>query len=109
VHLESSPLHDAITSSHCLASSWYVQPSLVQMSTILIITLHSLLTHYSSIRRWRSGRQCFPSFKLQEEENGCCLDLNLIPSTFLEATSAISIPPYLENLANWSENMITLS
>lgn len=68
VHLESSPLHDTITSSHCLASSWYVQPSLVQMSTILIITFHSLLTHYLSNRRWRSGQQCFPPFKFQEEK-----------------------------------------
>jgi hypothetical protein len=60
VHLESSPLHDIITSSHCLVSSWHVQPSLVQMSTILMIILHSLLTHYSLIKRWWSGQQCFP-------------------------------------------------
>jgi hypothetical protein len=68
VHLESSPLHDAITFSHCLASSWYIQTSLVKMSTIFIITFHSLLTYYSSNKRWKSGQQCFPPFKFQEEK-----------------------------------------
>jgi hypothetical protein len=39
----------------------------------------------------------------------CCLDLNLIPSTFLEATYEVSIPPYSTNLVGLSEDMITLS
>lgn len=38
----------------------------------------------------------------------CCPDLNLIPSTFLKATFAMSAPPYLIDLTYIGENKVTL-
>ncbi len=38
----------------------------------------------------------------------CCFDLNLIPNTFLEAAFAMSVPPYLIDLANPGEDKVTL-
>jgi len=38
----------------------------------------------------------------------CCPDLNVIPNTFLKATSTISIPPYVANLTNLNEDRITM-
>ncbi len=111
VHLENSPPHDTIASSHCLDPLWYVQLPMSPNFTIFIIALHSLPLPYTllinqEMKGWSTMFFPDPSFR---KEKWLLFDLNLILSTFLETTSTISASPYLINLIHSGKNKITLS
>jgi hypothetical protein len=96
-HLNNPPPNDATTSS-----SWYIwSHQLSHYSSSLFIFLP--LPHVPLITQKNEGGQ-----HIIRRRKSDCLDLTLIFCTFLEASTTISIPPYLVGLFNPSKDMIIL-